>query len=388
MNQEIRSVPAATGFTRFVLAAVGYVVSAAVGLFVGALLTVLLVSAVAGVSPGSLLRGDVARTGQKVTIDSKSISADAVTAVVKKLGPSVVNVRTTETITDMFHQGTQAEAQGSGIIFRSDGYIITNDHVVENANQIFVTIGGEDLKATVVGTDKDTDLAVIKVDKTGLNAAEFADSSKLQVGQLAVAIGSPFGFESSVTSGVISALHRNVTAGDTGQQAATYTDLIQTDAAINPGNSGGALAEQDGKVIGVNSLIFSPSGASAGLGFAIPSNSAKEVATQLIESGKVSHPYMGILGQTVDKDLAEQLNLPVEKGAILQQVINGGPADKAGLQRRDIIIKFGDVTIETMDDLVAAIRKRNVGDTVTVTYRRDKDEKTTDVTLTEKPAQQ
>jgi S1-C subfamily serine protease len=372
------------GIGRYILAAAACFFSAVIGIFFGGLVMLLLISAVTGTSPGSLLKGALgSNANRQINILTEEQRADVVVAVGKKVQPSIVNVRTTEVISDLFHQNQETKGEGSGVIYKEDGYIITNNHVVENAKDIFVTIGDEDLKGTVVGGDKVTDIAVIKIDKKGLQAAELGDSGKLQVGELAVAIGSPFGFEHSVTTGVISALHRNISTND--GQGQTYTNLIQTDAAINPGNSGGALANKEGKVVGINSLIFSPSGASAGLGFSIPIETAKNVADQLIEKGSVSHPYMGVLGQTVDKDIAKQLNLDVQEGAILQEVVAGGPADQAGLKRKDIIVKFDGQQITTMDDLVAAILAKQVGDKVTVEYIRDKETKTATVTLSEKP---
>lgn len=374
------------GFGKIVLVAIGYFITAMIGIFVGGLLMLLVISAVSGTSPGALLSGTLGiRTGEKINILTKEQKADVVVAVGKKLQPSIVNVRTTEVISDMFHQNQEAKGEGSGVIYKEDGYIITNNHVVESAKDIFVTIGDEDLKGTVVGGDSVTDIAVIKIDKKGLPVAELGNSSKLQVGELAVAIGSPFGFEHSVTTGVISALNRNISTNDGAGQ--TYTNLIQTDAAINPGNSGGALANQEGQVVGINSLIFSPSGASAGLGFAIPIETAKNVADQLIAKGTVSHPYMGILGQTVDKDVAKQLNLDVQEGAIIQEVVSGGPAAEAGLKRMDIIVEFDGKKITTMDELVAEILAKQVGDKVAVKYIRDKETKTATVTLAEKPKQ-
>ena len=372
------------GIGRYILAAAACFFSAVIGIFFGGLVMLLLISAVTGTNPGSLLKGALgSNANRQINILTEEQRADVVVAVGKKVQPSIVNVRTTEVISDLFHQNQETKGEGSGVIYKEDGYIITNNHVVENAKDIFVTIGDEDLKGTVVGGDKVTDIAVIKIDKKGLQAAELGDSGKLQVGELAVAIGSPFGFEHSVTTGVISALHRNISTND--GQGQTYTNLIQTDAAINPGNSGGALANKEGKVVGINSLIFSPSGASAGLGFSIPIETAKNVADQLIEKGSVSHPYMGVLGQTVDKDIAKQLNLDVQEGAILQEVVAGGPADQAGLKRKDIIVKFDGQQITTMDDLVAAILAKQVGDKVTVEYIRDKETKTATVTLSEKP---
>lgn len=377
--------PPAGGKTgKYALFGLGYIAAVLIGVLVGALIMILLVSWVSGIGPTDLLRGNIkGGPSSKITIKSKTEEMDAVVAVVKKLQPSVVNVRTTQVLTDLFHQGQETKGVGSGVIFREDGYILTNNHVIEGAKEIFVTIGNEDVAGEVVGGDKETDIAVVKIPRQGLPAAELGSSSSLQVGEMVVAIGSPFGLEHTVTSGIVSALHRNVTTED--QPPQSYTNLIQTDAPINPGNSGGALANAEGKVTGINTLIFSPSGASAGIGFATPIETAKDVANQLITKGKVSHPYMGILGQTVDKDLADQLKLSVKEGAIIQEVSQGSPADKVGLKRQDIIVGFDGQKIRTMDDLIAAIRSKSVGDTVIIEYVRDSKQDKVSLTLAEKP---
>jgi S1-C subfamily serine protease len=371
---------------RRILFALGYFVSALVGLLIGGLIMLLAISVVAGVSPGDLLSGSIKGEPsalQKITITPKRLSTDVVVAVSKKMQPSVVNVRTTEVITDLFHEGREVKGVGSGVIFRDDGYVITNFHVVEGATDIFVTIGNEDVKGQVVGGDRDTDIAVIKIPRKGLPAAEFGSSKDLQVGELVVAIGSPFGFEHTVTSGIISALHRTITTED--QAARTYTDLIQTDAAINPGNSGGALANEKGQVVGINTLIFSPSGASAGLGFAVSIETAKDVANQLIEKGRASHPFMGITGQDVDENLARRLKLSVKEGAIIVSVASGSPADKVGLKKNDVIVTFEGKPVKNMNDLIAAIRAKNIGDTVTIEYVRDSKRDKVSLTIAEKP---
>ncbi|HEY4686870.1 MAG TPA: trypsin-like peptidase domain-containing protein, partial [Candidatus Subteraquimicrobiales bacterium] len=235
-----------------------------------------------------------------------------------------------------------------------------------------------------VGRDPETDLAVVKINKKDLPAAELGSSSDLRVGELVVAIGSPFGFEHTVTVGVVSALNRNVTIPGE-DQVQTYTDLIQTDAAINPGNSGGALTNASGQVIGVPSLIFSASGGSQGVGFAIPINLAKDVAEQLIKTGEAVHPYIGIVGTTVDKDVAKQFNLSVEEGAMINRIASNTPADKAGMKAGDVVTTFDGKPIKTMDDLIAAIRAKKVDDKVKLTFVRGKDKKEVELTLAEKP---
>lgn len=376
------------GIARILLHGFGYGATAFVGLMVGGLMMLLIIAAVAGASPFSLFSGDLGSdVNNKVLINAKSISSDQVVAVVKKMGPSVVNIKTKTTINNAFHSNLQGEALGSGVIFREDGYILTNNHVVEGATEIVVTIGKEDLPAKLIGGDAETDIAVVKVDKKGLPAAELGSSKTLKVGEMAVAIGSPFGFQSTVTTGVVSGLNRTFqTDASSGQgPGQTYSNLIQTDAAINPGNSGGALADGKGRVIGINSVIYSQSGGSEGVGFAIPIETAQSVANQIINKGTVTHPYIGIVGQNVDSSIASTLGLPVNYGAVVQSVVPGSPADTAGLQKNDTIVKFDGQTIQSMEDLVSAIRSNDIGAKVTVSYYRDKTLKETTLTIADKP---
>jgi len=308
-----------------------------------------------------------------------------VTAVAKKLRPSVVNINIKQSINDGFHPDVVSGA-GSGVIFRSDGYILTNNHVVEGAKDIFVTIGTDEVKGKLVAADDETDLAVVKVDRKNLPAAEFGSTKNLQVGELAVAIGSPFGFEHTVTSGIISALSRTVSIpDDSSRNVRTYTNLIQTDAPINPGNSGGALSDAQGRVIGINTLIISTSGVSEGVGFAIPVETAVSVANQLIENGKASHPYIGIRGQNVDSTSGAAGDLEVSKGAVVVEVIEGSPANKAGLKKDDIITAVGGKSIDSMDELIAEVRQKKVGDSLELTILRNGKRDNVEVVLAEKP---
>jgi len=253
---------------------------------------------------------------------------------------------------------------------------------------VMTAIGTDEIKARLVAADPETDLAVLKVDKKGLNAAEFGSTKSLQVGEPAIAIGSPFGFEYTVTSGIISALNRTVTIPDeeTGGNI-TFTNLIQTDAAINPGSSGGVLSDATGKVIGINTLIISSSGAYEGVGFAIPVETVRSVADQLIEKGKASHPYMGIYGRDARDIVVADSSAPIKKGAVIVEVVPGSPATKAGLRKEDIITAVDNTSIEDMDDLIAEVRQREVGDSVKITYFRNGKEHKVDLTLTEKPRQ-
>ncbi len=308
--------------------------------------------------------------------------ATYVEQVAAKLTPSVVNVAIEQTGIDRFtgRTVTQVVGNGSGVIIRDDGYILTNNHVVEGADALIVTVGVEDLPAKVVGTDPSTDLAVIKVDKTGLPAVQFGSSASLKVGEPVVAIGSPFGLEKTVTSGIISALGRSSVA-QSGSGITAYTSLIQTDASINPGNSGGALADAGGRLIGINTLIQSTSGQSAGIGFAIPADFARDIADELIKTGHATHPYMGVGTVTIDANVAAQFNLPVNTGALVQSVTTGSPAEKAGLAQGDIIVKIAGKDIASVEDVFTTIRSQKVGQTVPVEIVRGTEHRTLTVTL-------
>ncbi len=371
------------GCLRWFMHGLGYSATALVGLFIGGLLMLAIVSAVSGVSMLNVMKGNLSTANTKISINTNSKTSDQTVAVVKKLEPSIVNVRTSSVVTDLFHNSAQAEAEGSGIVYRRDGYILTNNHVIDGAKTITVTIGTTDMSATLVGGDAETDIAVLKVDRSNLTQAELGSSKALQVGEMAIALGSPFGFEHTVTTGVISGLNRTIQPDPT--QNTTYTGLIQTDAAINPGNSGGALANGKGQVVGINSIIYSQSGGSEGVGFAIPIETAKQVADQIIGTGNVTHPYIGVVGQTVDDTMATQDKLPVKTGAILQSVIAGSPAEKAGLKKSDIIVKIDGTDVKSMADVVSVIRGHAIGDKLSVSYYRGQDLKQTEVVLTDKP---
>jgi len=363
---------------------------------IGALLVLAVLPLAFGVNPYDLVRGKVGRVEQlRSTNLSKRASnvvnttqgADGVTTIARKVTPSIVNidVKIASQGTPFFNTGQQ-EGTGSGVIYTTDGYIITNNHVVADAQDINVTLAsGQELKAEPVGADPENDIAVIKIDKTGLPAITAGDSDNLQVGQLVVAVGSPLGFEQTVTAGIISALHRNVTAGDESGQANTLTDLIQTDAPINPGNSGGALCDSGASLIGINAIIASQSGGSEGIGFAIPIDTAKKVADDLIAGRSVSHPYIGIQGQSISNDIASQYGLPVSDGAYISGVVSGSPADEAGIKDGDIVVAADGQQVKSMDDLIAAIRKKDVGDKISLTFYEGSDKKTASVTVEEKP---
>jgi len=292
-----------------------------------------------------------------------------VVAIAAKAGPSIVGVKVTYT-TQSFFGMQEADEEGSGIIYSEDGYIITNYHVIESAinnNTAVVAISLPNdettYEAKIIGGDEATDLAVVKIDKTGLIKAEFGESSKLNVGELAVAIGNPLGqeFAGSVTVGYVSALNREITT-----EGRTY-NLIQTDAAINPGNSGGALVNSTGKVIGINTVKISVTGVE-GLGFAIPIDDAMPIIKELIENGKIVRPYIGISGMDLDELTAKRNNLV--KGIYVAQVLNASPAKEAGIQRGDVIVKFEGKEITTMQELNELKNTKKIGDTITLTVNR------------------
>jgi putative serine protease PepD len=311
-------------------------------------------------------------------------TAQPIEAVAAKVTPSVVNVAIAQTGVNPYTGAhvTQTVGNGSGVVIRADGYILTNNHVVQNADSIVVRIGTEDLVATVVGTDPSTDLAVIKVAKTGLRPAEIGTSTTLKVGETVVAVGSPFGLDKTVTSGIISALHRTNLASD-GGSIARYTNLIQTDASINPGNSGGALCDLRGRVVGINTLIQTGGAQqSAGIGFAIPIDFAKGVADQLIATGRAEHPFLGVSMATVDADVASQMGLPSGTvGSLIQEIIAGSPAEKAGLKVGDVIVEMGGEAVTSVEDAFAAIRSGAIGKPIDVTVLRAGSRTTVTVTL-------
>jgi len=325
---------------------------------------------------------------QNVTISPTAQASEVAEAVASKVVPSVVNVTVQQQTADPFSGavGYTEVGNGSGVIIRSDGYILTNNHVIEGADRVLVSVGVEDKVATVVGVDTSTDLAVIKIDGTNHPAIDIGSSKTLRVGQFVMAVGSPFGLEKTVTSGIVSALQRSEQVQQGANDLTTYTNLIQTDAAINPGNSGGALVDEQGKLVGINTLIQSPSGGvgaaqSAGIGFAIPIDFATSIADQLITSGQASHPYLGVSTQTIDESIAAQYGLPVQSGALVAFVQPDGPAEVAGLRRGDIITKIGNTDITGVADIFAGVREYKIGDTVTVEAVRNDQARTFSVQL-------
>jgi S1-C subfamily serine protease len=312
-----------------------------------------------------------------------------VTQVYSALSPSVVHVSTTQYYRNFFFQIVPQEGTGSGFIISEEGYILTNNHVVQGAQEITVRLAsGDEYTAELVGTDQMTDIAVLKIPKENIDpswVAPLGDSDALIVGQRAIAIGNPFGLDSTVTAGVVSALNRPVSTQDT-----SYENMIQTDASINPGNSGGPLINSSGEVIGINTVIFSQSGGSQGINFAIPVNAAKRVSNDLIAYGRVKRPSLGFAGFTIRPNLAQALELPVKYGVLVQDIENGSAAEQAGLQggtervvlqdqfRQYSFYRDGDIIIalngEKIDDLTVLsdkIVKMPIGTVVTLTIMRN-----------------
>ncbi len=282
---------------------------------------------------------------------------------------------------NMPHEQKQTvHALGSGVIISKDGYILTNNHVVEHADKLTVTLENKKkYTAKVIGTDPQSDIAVIKIDANDLPVATLANSDSVRVGQWVIAVGNPFGLMHTVTAGIISAKGRS-SVGIT-----TYEDFIQTDASINPGNSGGALADLDGNVVGINTAIASNTGNNAGVGFAIPINMAKSIMKELVKNGKVTRGYLGIALQDIDDNLAKALKLKTTEGALVGDVTPGTPAEKAGVKRGDIITAFDGTKIDnslTLRNLVAATEP---GTDTKLTVIRNGKETTLTVTLGERP---
>lgn len=313
-------------------------------------------------------------------------SNSLIARIAAEVGPSIVGIDTKVVSQGLFGSKQVAEGSGSGIIFDKRGYIITNQHVIDGGTNITVTLpGGKKFdKVQIIGQDRTSDLAVLKINADNLPVARFGDSSRISVGDLAIAIGNPMGeeFAGSVTSGIISALNRTITVDD-GAASRKYK-LIQTDAAINPGNSGGALINENGEIIGINTIKFIDNKVE-GMGFAIPINEAKAIIDELLSNGYVSRPYLGIGALTVTEEMAKQYNSPV--GVVIEKVAGGDAAEAAGLKLKDIIIEIDGVKIENYDALIGELWKHKVGDSIKLKIWRDGATITVPVTLGENKSQ-
>jgi S1-C subfamily serine protease len=336
---------------------------------------------------------EVTPTPQPVTQAAVvDIEEQLVVDVYARVGPAVVCITAPQRF---------GECIGSGFVLDEEGHIVTNDHLARAANSLLVTLADEHtVAAEVIGTDPGSDLAVLKIDvpAEGLTVAALGESGTLQVGQRAIAIGSPFGLERTVTTGVISSLGRTLPRDDSGFQLA---ELIQTDAAINPGNSGGPLLDSQGNVIGVNTAIASESGVNSGVGFAVPVDIVKRIVPELIAQGRYQHPWLGISGATITPEMVEAADLPVEIGVLISTVEPDSPADKAGLRGGsqqvvvsgipmlaggDIVTAIDQVEVKRFDDLINYLASRtSVGNMVTLTVVREGQEIKVKVTLEERP---
>lgn len=320
--------------------------------------------------------------------------SDTAINVANKVLPSIVGIKVQYSVNSIFSRQSTAEAEGSGIIISSDGYILTNNHIVNSSSSsnsmssyyqvseatkvtVFLYNDKTEYEAKIVGTDEQTDLAVIKIDKTDLSAAELGDSSSIKVGEFSMAIGNPLGMQSSVTCGIISAVNREVTDTDN----KSYK-LIQTDAAINSGNSGGALVNSNGQVIGINTLKLSGTGIE-GMGFAIPINDTKPIYEQLIQYNKVKRPYIGISGIDLDEKTANYNNLVV--GVYVKSVEDFSAAQKANVQPGDVIIEADDQKITTMEELNKIKNSHQIGDELKLKINRNGKEVSATLTLGEQP---
>ncbi|MCM3921373.1 trypsin-like peptidase domain-containing protein [Frankia sp. AiPs1] len=368
---------------------------------VAAGLAIALVSAGIGGGVGALVADNdsgnpvVTTAGLERSSDSSGGTSPAasgtVAAAAQKILPSVVTIS---------EESSSEAGTGSGTVIRSDGHILTNNHVVSGASDggtLTVTLqDGRTFDAQVVGTDPSSDLAIIKINASGLTAATFGNSDSLSIGELVVAVGSPLGLNGTVTSGIVSAVHRPVRTGDSTvqDQQNTVLDAIQTDAPINPGNSGGPLVNSRGEIIGVNSAIAtvggggSPFGGSQqsgniGVGFAIPGNYAESVATQLITTGHAQHPYLGVTASTAAENTRSTASSGT--GAQIRSMVSGGPAQGAGLRTGDVITKVGNRAVSDVDSLIAAVRSHAIGDEVEVTYTRNGQNGTVKTRLAQQP---
>ncbi len=349
-----------------------------------------------GVAPHVVLSGELpGRSASGLMPDE-----EALIAIYKAVSPGVVHITSTVLSQDFFFRVVPERGTGSGFMVDDKGLILTNNHVVENAESLEVTLADKSkVAAKLVGRDPENDIAVIRVNvpREKLTPLRLGDSSLLHVGQMAIAIGNPFGLDRTITRGVVSAVGRSFKS-DSGR---SIRNVIQTDAAINPGNSGGPLLNSRGEVIGINAAIFTPSGGSVGIGFAVPVNTAKNILPQLVARGRASHPWLGISGMDINPTVAKALSLPAGEGVMIAQVIPNGPAARAGLrgsQRRvrvgnfmvnvggDIIQTMDGEKIATIDDLTAFLDERKkVGDEVRVDVLRDGRPHTVTVRLGELP---
>jgi S1-C subfamily serine protease len=377
--------------TRTVTVTAALVAAAAVGAGGGAATY----AALGAEDPTTVVRPAAVQRSQPAASTSESLS---VSEIYERTYEGVVEITSMSSQSSPLGGEQQAQGQGSGFVYDAEGHIVTNDHVVSGAESVSVRFwDGSTYDATVVGTDPSTDLAVIKVDAPAevLHPLELGDSTQLSVGEGVIALGSPFGLEGTVTSGIVSALNRQMTS----QNNFTISNSIQTDAAINHGNSGGPLVNPAGQVIGVNTQIKSDSGGSDGIGFAIPSSTVSSIVPQIVSDGSVEHAYLGVGVASLSESVAEELGVPA--GAMVTEVRQGTPAAEAGLRAAtgsamadgqsyptggDVITAVDDTAVTSGADLQSAIDAKRPGDTVTITFTRDGTSTTVEVSLGTRPS--
>ena len=331
-----------------------------------------------------------------------SVSTTSYADAVEKAAPAVVNIYTQKLVTERVHplmedplfrhffgdnQGNTRQrlesSLGSGVIISPEGYILTNNHVIEAADEIEVALrDGRTAAARIIGTDPDTDLAILKIDLAELHSITLGHSEQLHVGDVVLAIGNPFGVGQTVTSGIVSATGRNMLGIN------TFENFIQTDAAINPGNSGGALITANGNLIGINTAIFSRSGGSQGIGFAIPIDLARDVLQQIIEHGEVIRGWLGVAIQNITEDLAQSFGLKSLDGVIISNIIRNGPADQAGLTRGDVITHINSEAVKDVRAALTLISQARPGSTVKISGIRQGKNFDVEVTVMQRPKQE
>jgi serine protease DegQ len=313
----------------------------------------------------------VTAAAPRANASAQAAAAGDIPEIVRKVEPSVVTIQ--------HDQGT-----GSGVVWSRDGVVVTNAHVVGEARDVQVAFfDGQRADGRVRATDPDTDLAVVEVERDDLQPATFQKTLPA-VGELAVAMGSPLGFQNTITAGIISGLHREI-PGSAEQGIRSLVDLIQTDAAISPGNSGGALVNARGEVVGINVAYIPPEQGAVAIGFAIPGATAVDVVGQLLRDGRATHSYLGIQPDQVTREVATQLGLDQASGVVVLAAIDGGPAAKAGLRPGDVIVAIDDARIETVEDLFSELRQRKPGSRVRLTIMRDGRQQEATVTLADRP---
>lgn len=344
----------------------------------------------------------LSRVAAAVPVKQLSEAEQGIIRIYREVSPAVVHITSTAVGLDFYFNPVPQKGTGSGFIIDKLGHIVTNNHVVEDARSLEVTLAdGSKVPATLVGRDPLSDLAVIRINvpPTKLHLVQLGDSDQLQIGQIAIAIGNPFGLDRTVTTGVVSALNRTLKT-PSGRE---IQKVIQTDAAINPGNSGGPLLNSRGEVVGINTAIFSPSGGSVGIGFAIPVNTARRVIAELIAKGRVSHPWLGISGLSVNPEISRVLDLPIEHGVLVVRVSPRSPASEAGIRggrRRirvgntilwvggDLLIEIDGRKIDRMEDLITYLEShKRVGEVVELGILRDGRQFQVEVILGELPEQ-